>query len=252
MTYKRDKMGNIKYSGLIFAMLDIIAKQLNFTYHVIEPMDGMWGTKDGGEWNGMMKQLVDKDVFLAAASFAVSGERSEAVDFTSSIDVQPYGFMYRRPREINRAGLFIKPFSPFVWLCLGITTLIIGPIFWLVHTNSPAYKYNNTVSEVGFFKLHYCVFFCFGSLLQQGCPSVPVADSGRTFTGFWLLFTIIMTVTYMGNIFAFLYSPQIEFPKNTLDDVLEQSNSWGLLNGSAINHYLQVLLIIKRGTRLLK
>ena len=240
MTYTRDKMGNIKYSGLIFALLDAIAVKLNFTYEVREPADGLWGTKVGGEWSGMMRQVVDKDVFLAAASFAVSSERSKDVDFTAAIDFQPYGFMYRRPEEITRATIFIKPFSPFVWLCLFISLILVGPIFWVVHTSTPAYEYMNAVNDFGFFKLQYCFFFCYSSLLQQGCPTVPVVDSGRIYAGFWLLFTIIMTVSYLGNIFAFLYSPQIEFPINTLDQVMTRSHSWGVLGGSVIENYLQV------------
>ena len=133
--------------------------------------------------------------------------------------------------------------STNVWLCLLITLIIVGPIFWFVHINSSVYKYLDAVNEFGFFKLQYCVFFCYSSLLQQGCPAVPLADSGRIFAGFWLLFTIIMTVTYMGNLFAFLFSPQIEFPINTLDEVITKSNSWGVLGGSVIEHYLQVFTV---------
>merc|ERR1719500_806503 len=80
-------------------------------------------------------------------------------------------------------------------------------------------------------------------MMQQGAPTVPVADSGRIFTGFWLLFTIIISVTYMGNLFAFLFSPQIEFPINSLDIMVKKGAAegitWGVLGGSVIEQYLQ-------------
>ena len=120
MTYVHDTKGKVKYSGLIFALLDMIGTRLNFTYIVKEPADGLWGTNEDGEWNGMVKQLIDSEVLIAAASFAVSQERQQVVNFTSSIDLQPYSFLYIRPKEISRAGIFIKPFTPFVWLCVTV------------------------------------------------------------------------------------------------------------------------------------
>ena len=79
----------------------------------------------------MVKQLIDSEVLIAAASFAVSQERQQVVNFTSSIDLQPYSFLYRRPKEISRAGIFIKPFTPFVWLCVTVVILMMGPIIWI-------------------------------------------------------------------------------------------------------------------------
>ena len=45
---------------------------------------------------------MDKEVVMAAAAFAISHERMQAVNFTSAIDLQPYAFMYRRPKEVYR------------------------------------------------------------------------------------------------------------------------------------------------------
>ena len=244
MTYVQDSKGNVKYSGLIFALLDMIGTRLNFTYIVKEPADGLWGTNADGEWNGMVKQLIDSEVLIAAASFAVSQERQQVVNFTSSIDLQPYSFMYRRPKEISRAGIFIKPFTPFVWLCVTVVMLMMGPIIWIVHRNSYYYKHYDTVNEFGLFNMSNCVLYCYGAVLQQGGPTLPEANSGRLAVGFWWLFVMVIVVTYAGNLFAFLFSPQIEFPINTIEELLRKGKdegiSWGILGGSVIEHYLKV------------
>ena len=244
MTYVRDGKGNIQYSGLIFAMLDYIGERLNFTYRVLEPADGLWGTYQNGEWNGMIKQLVENEVMIAAASFAISDERQQAVNFSIPIDFQPYSFMYRQPKEISRAGIFIKPFNPFVWLCVAVTQVLIGPLIWFIHRSSYYYVYTDSVTEFGFFDLSNVVLFCYGAMVQQGGSGVPEANSGRLAVGFWLLFTTIIIVSYAGNLFAFLFSPQIEFPTKDLDHILQKGQdegiTWGILGGSVIEQYLQV------------
>ena len=101
-------------------MLDQISHKLNFSYSVREPADGLWGAQEGGTWNGMIKQVVDKEVMLAAAAFAISYERMQVVNFTSALDLQPYAFMYRRPKEVSRAVLFVDPFTPTVWIGIAV------------------------------------------------------------------------------------------------------------------------------------
>jgi len=238
--YKEDG----RWTGLIFELLDQISWKLNFTYEVEEPRDGKWGVKDSsGNWNGLIRQVVDGDVMLAAAAFTVSRERLEAVNFSMSLDVQPYTFMYRRPKETSRALLFLDPFTGLVWLCIGLMTIIIGPVLWIINRASRLYEYYELVNEFGLFKLESCMFYCYGALMQQGGPVLPDPDSSRMVVGFWWLFVTVLMTTYTGSLVAFLTIPSIELPINTLADLMKMRDSdgirWGLLDGSVIQSYLQ-------------
>ena len=52
---------------------DTTYPQLNFSYVITEPADGAWGVRTaGGDWSGMIGQLVDREVMLGAAAFAIS------------------------------------------------------------------------------------------------------------------------------------------------------------------------------------
>ena len=115
----------------------------------------------------MIRQVVDKEVMLAAAAFAISHERMQVVNFTSAFDLQPYAFMYRRPKEVSRAVLFIDPFLPEVWIGIAVMTAIIGPIFYIIHRSSLYYKYNDEISKYGLFQMTNCVWYCYGAILQQ-------------------------------------------------------------------------------------
>ncbi|XP_076061279.1 ionotropic receptor 93a-like [Oratosquilla oratoria] len=241
--FMKDKIGRVvAYKGLMFEVLDELASRLNFTYVVMTPPDGKWGTKDSsGNWNGMIKMVQDKQVLLGIAAFTVSDDRLKVVNFTSTIDRQPYTFMIARPKELSRVVLFMEPFANDTWICIAVMVFIMGPILFLINRSSPYYTYYELYDGKGLFKLQNCSWYVFGAILQQGGTQLPLSNSGRMVVGFWWIFVLVVVTTYSGNLVAFLTFPQIENPVNNLEDLVKSKDSmtWGYLGGTVLEEYFK-------------
>lgn len=103
-------------------------------------------------------QVSDKEVMLGAAAFAINGARMESVNFSLPLDYSPYGFMYKKPKQVTRATVFLDPFTNDVWAGIAIMTVIIGPIFYIIHRSSYYYTYSEADKDKGLFELINCIW----------------------------------------------------------------------------------------------
>ena len=62
----------------------------------------------------MMGQLINQEVFMAAAALTIINDRQMYVSFSKPFDMQPYTFMYKRPTELGKEMMFVDPFTPTV------------------------------------------------------------------------------------------------------------------------------------------
>ena len=191
----------------------------------------------------MIKQVMDKEVMIAAAAFATTYDRMEVVNFTDAVDFHPYAFMYKKPKAMSKELLLINPFTPPVWIGVGIMTVIIGPIYYFVHRMSYYYTYTGERNEYGLFQMNRCILYCVGAILQQGGVAVlPTAESGKIFITAWWLFVITVVTYYSGMLTALILIPQIEPALNDFESmVIKQSKyEWGFLEGSDFEEHLKM------------
>ena len=72
--------------------------------------------KGTNEFDGMVGQLINQEVFMAAAALTIIADRQLYVNFSKPFDMQPYTFMYKRPTELTKEMMFVDPFTPMVSL----------------------------------------------------------------------------------------------------------------------------------------
>ncbi|XP_069190898.1 uncharacterized protein [Procambarus clarkii] len=129
----------LQFAGPAADMVSYIAKGLNFSYIYLRPPDGSWGIKrEDGSWSGMVGMVIRQEVDVAVGPFALSGIRSEVVDFTEPFLTDYYRILGARGRpEVNPWG-FLFPLEPLVWaailgalLVLPLTTLLMASCFSL-------------------------------------------------------------------------------------------------------------------------
>ncbi|XP_067680519.1 glutamate receptor 2-like isoform X2 [Haliotis asinina] len=56
-TIRRLERGQAIYEGYCFELLNVLAKDLNFSVQLVEPADGEWGLLVDGKWTGLIGQL---------------------------------------------------------------------------------------------------------------------------------------------------------------------------------------------------
>ena len=55
-----EKKGNERFKGYCVDLLKAIASYLNFSYTIELVKDSTYGAIENGEWNGMVRELMDK------------------------------------------------------------------------------------------------------------------------------------------------------------------------------------------------
>jgi glutamate receptor, ionotropic, invertebrate len=71
------------FKGYCIDLIDEIAKNVDFDYDIKEVEDGKFGNmNEKGEWNGIVRKLIDKQADIGLGSMSVMAERETVIDFT--------------------------------------------------------------------------------------------------------------------------------------------------------------------------
>ncbi|KAG7167501.1 Glutamate receptor ionotropic, delta-1-like 22 [Homarus americanus] len=130
----RSEDGSLQpHSGVDYNVLNALAKKLNFTYELVDTLDGQWGgVMDNGTVTGMIGLVARHEAHLAINEITISGTREKVVDFTAPYFLESTTVISQAPAMKNRAFAVFSPFTVRIWLMVVAMTMLMGPILSVV------------------------------------------------------------------------------------------------------------------------
>ncbi|XP_064612115.1 glutamate receptor ionotropic, kainate 2-like isoform X2 [Liolophura sinensis] len=241
--------GNDRYEGFAVDLLKEVAKHLNFTYTIRIREDKKFGNPDDitGEWNGMVRELIDKKADLAVAGMTITYRREKVIDFTKPFLNLGITILYKKPdKRPPQLFSFLSPLSIEVWVYMLAAYLCVSFMLFVLARFSPYEWYNphpcNPDGDVveNQFSILNSLWFTIGSLMQQGSDIAPRALSTRLVSGIWWFFTLIMISSYTANLAAFLTVERMVYPIESADDLSKQTKiKYGTLWSGSTKTFFQ-------------
>ncbi|KAK2511248.1 hypothetical protein Q9233_017109 [Columba guinea] len=234
MFKKSDKplYGNDRFEGYCIDLLRELSTILGFSYEIRLVEDGKYGAQEdaSGQWNGMVRELIDHKADLAVAPLAITYVREKVIDFSKPFMTLGISILYRKPNGTNPGVFsFLNPLSPDIWMYILLAYLGVSCVLFVIARFSPYEWYNphpcNPDSDVveNNFTLLNSFWFGVGALMQQGSELMPKALSTRIVGGIWWFFTLIIISSYTANLAAFLTVERMESPIDSADDLAKQT-----------------------------
>ncbi|XP_016837534.1 glutamate receptor ionotropic, kainate 2 isoform X2 [Nasonia vitripennis] len=240
--------GNERYEGFCIDLLKEIAHMVGFAYRIELVPDGKYGVYDyeTGEWNGIVRQLMDKKADLAVGSMTINYARESVIDFTKPFMNLGISILFKVPTSHPaRLFSFMNPLAIEIWLYVLAAYILVSVTMFVVARFSP-YEWNNphpchSGPEIveNQFSLANSFWFTIGTLMQQGSDLNPKAASTRIVSGVWWFFTLIIISSYTANLAAFLTVERMITPIENAEDLASQTDiSYGTLeSGSTMTFF---------------
>lgn len=227
---KNASNGENHFEGYCIDLINAIKDILKFEYVITEVKDKMFGSidKTTKQWNGMIRELVDKNADIALGPISVMAERETVVDFTVPYyDLVGISILMKKPEVKSSLFKFLTVLEGSVWGCILAAYFFTSFLMYLFDRLSP-YSYRNNKEkykddeEKRDFNLKECLWFCMTSLTPQGGGEAPRNLSGRLVAATWWLFGFIIIASYTANLAAFLTVSRLDSPIESLDDLAKQ------------------------------
>ncbi|THD26916.1 hypothetical protein D915_002310 [Fasciola hepatica] len=144
MDYEISPAGYVtKARGMMIDLLDILAKRFNFWYRIYPATDGHYGEFSlRGEWTGLIGDLQNKRIDLAASCLVQNRERDGAGTFLGHVLDGRLALLLARPKTVSKPFSLIQIFQPQV---LGLLVLcsVINTIFSYLYGRYSPYSLRN-------------------------------------------------------------------------------------------------------------
>ncbi|KAL1139702.1 hypothetical protein AAG570_006680 [Ranatra chinensis] len=248
MRKEKNFTGNARFYGFCVEVLQLISEMAGFQYTIRLVPDGKYGVYDPetGEWNGIVRQLMDKKADLAVGSMTINYARESVIDFTKPFMNLGISILFKVPTsQETRLFSFMNPLAVEIWLYVLAAYVLVSMTMFIVarfspyewHNPHPCDMENDLVQNQ--FSLANSFWFTIGTLMQQGSDLNPKATSTRIVGGIWWFFTLIIISSYTANLAAFLTVERMITPIENAEDLASQTDiAYGTLeSGSTMTFF---------------
>lgn len=153
--YDETKTGNDRWSGYLIDMWNELVVRIdqNFTYTLYNSPDGRFGGISNGQWNGMIKEILDGNADLALADFTMTSQRYAArrgqltvllmclsaavTSWTASFENIGLALMVPADQLSSNFWKFLSPFSATLWISLIAVSVGVSVLLWITDRLSP-------------------------------------------------------------------------------------------------------------------
>ena len=242
--------GNDRWEGYCVDLIKELALIQSFKYElrVIESDSPSHGSRnEKGEWNGLIKELIDGRADISVADLTITYERESVVDFTMPFMSLGIGILVKKPTKASpKLFEFMLPLAPEVWIYL-ITAFVGVTLFLFMVARFSPYEWQNPhpceqeAEELSNdFTMKNTLWFTIGCLMQQGCDIMPGALSTRVMAAAWWFFILILVSSYTANLAAFLTVERMDNPIQSADDLAKQTKVlYGCLKSGSTRAFFQ-------------
>ncbi|CAH1132879.1 unnamed protein product [Ceutorhynchus assimilis] len=174
--------GNARYEGFCIDLLKWIAGQVGFQYSIRLVPDHMYGVynPETKEWNGIVRELMEKRADLAVASMTINYARESVIDFTKPFMNLGIGILFKIPTsQPTRLFSFMNPLAVEIWIYVLAAYLLVSFTLFVMARFSP-YEWNNPHpchqdSDIveNQFSVSNSFWFITGTFLRQGSGLNP-------------------------------------------------------------------------------
>ncbi|KAL3877864.1 hypothetical protein ACJMK2_035508 [Sinanodonta woodiana] len=229
--------GDVCCTGLCIDLLTMLSQTMDFDFVMYEINDTKWGIKDEttGEWNGLIRELVDHKSDFVMTSLKINHQRSSAIDFSVPFMETGITIIVSIRKGAISPTAFLEPYDYPSWcLILVFSVHATGASIFIFEWLSPSgLDHGKTPLREHKFSL-FRSFWLIWAMLFGASVSVdnPRGVSSRFLANVWALFALVFLASYTANLAAFMI---------TIDDYYKLSGiqDWRLMNPTAVTPHFR-------------
>ncbi|KAH8279620.1 hypothetical protein KR018_008353, partial [Drosophila ironensis] len=208
-------IGQLRWDGVEFRLLNMISKRLNFSVDINETPTRAFTR---GVVDNIQKQIAQRSVDIGMSGIYLTEERLRDTDMSVGHSRDCAAFITLASKALPKYRAIMGPFQWPVWVAL--ICVYLGGVFPIVFTDrlTLSHLLGNWGELENMFWYVFGMFTNAFTFTGKFSWSNTQKNSTRMLIGAYWLFTIIITSCYTGSIIAFVTLPA--FP-DTVDSVMD-------------------------------